>query len=121
MCFAALPENTMPRPLHRKDVILSGGLSIIKLVPGDVWDANDVQIDIGHDVLANAPEGAAYHGDTPRHAGASDADAGRSSEKLFAIAYGLKAGRCERVSPVEIFFDQQILVGQEFQCRLVQL
>ena len=58
---------------------------------------------------------------TPRYAGAGDPDAGGSSEKLFAIVHGRKAGLRERISTFEFFFDQQILVGQELQCRLVLL
>ncbi len=88
------------------------------VLPG--WGSGDGMVSY-HDVLASTTEGAVYYGHTPRHAGANDPDAGGPSEALFAIAYGRKAGRRERITTFKIFFDQHILVGQELQCRLVQL
>ena len=44
---------------------------------------------------------------------------GGSSEKLFAIVHGRKAGPRERVSTFEALFDQQFPVGHVRQCRLV--
>ncbi len=58
---------------------------------------------------------------TARYAAAGDPDAGGSSEKLFAIVHGRKACLRERISTFEFFFDQQFLVRQELQCRLVLL
>ncbi len=58
---------------------------------------------------------------TPRHAGTGDPDAGGSSEKLFTLVHGRKAGLRERISTFTFFFDQQFLVGQELQCRLFLL
>ena len=44
-----------------------------------------------------------------------------SSERLFTIVHGRKAGLRERISTFEFIFDQQFLFGQDLQWHLVLL
>lgn len=56
-----------------------------------------------------------------RFVGVDDLDPDASSDRLFALVHGGKAGRRERIPAVESFFHQQLLVCHALQCCLVLL